>query len=307
MSRYGNHSPRGPQPERWDSDRFARERSGRQVIERDRFEERDRYSGGGGGRRRESSADDFYYSSRAARGGGAERFDEDRYFAEERYGPPARRSGGGGGGNERQRRYYEEEEIDSFESSPARGAGSMVPFEGRKRLSGRGPPPRPGIIRRQSSLDTFDRRPMPKYREAAPRPRTPPEVIAVPAPGRRRRREEPRYEPRYVGRDYDDITVAEPDRFGDENFRGWREREIETTRRRRRSSPNVEDFRERDEFRETDFEIEEVEEEKPWPRRGRTKMTARLVNKRALVQLGYPFEDEIDEKVRYVFYRRLSK
>lgn len=271
-SRYGDYSPA---PERWDAERFSRERGGRQqTLEREPFEERERYGGGGGGgRRRESSADGFHFRPRPERGGG-ERYEEDRFISEERYGPPARRYGPG----RKQNRYYEEEEIDSFESSPVRGGGRMVPFDRRG-------PPRPGLLRRQSSLDTFDRKPMRRYPEP-PRPRTPPEVIQVPAPRRRRS------PPRYYEQDYEDIRIAEPDRYGDGDFRGWREREVETTRRRR---PSPAEFREREEIKE----FEGVEEEKPFPRKGRTKMSARLVNKRALVELGYPFEDEYSEEVCY--------
>ena len=270
MSRYGDHGGGGRGPERWDPERFNRERGGRQVLERDRFEEHERFSPHGGDRR-ETSVDDFYYSSR--RGGGRGFEEKDRYFEDERYGPPARRP------EARQTRYYEEEEVDSFESSPVRGPGLMVPFEGPRRGSvhergyrPRPAPPRPGIIRRQSSLDTFDRKPLPRY----PPPREPPEVITIPAGGRRRR-SPPRYE-----RDFEDIRIAEPDYYGDEDFRGYREREVSTVRRRRGSET---EFKEREEFA--------VEEEEPFPRRGKTRMPGRLVNKRAIIELGYPFEEEV--------------
>lgn len=263
MSRYGEPLPR--QPERWDADRFARERGGRQVLESERFEERDRYASGGGSRRRESSADDFHFSGRPTRA--PERFEEkDRFFAEERYGPPARRPA------RRQNRYYEEEEIDSFESSPEPRGGQMIPFGGRRAA------PRPGMIRRQSSLDTFDRKPLPRYREPPP----PPEVIAMPAPSRRWR-SPPRYE-----RDYEDIRV-EDDFYGGGEFRGYKEREIETTRRRRGSEGETKQR-----------EVFEVEEEKPFPRKGITRMSTRLVNKRAIIELGYSFEEEVTPEVGYM-------
>ena len=256
-------------------------------MERDRFEERDRFFSGSG-RRRESSADNFNYGRQPARGGD-EHYEESRFYEkDERYGPPAQRSGGGGEGRgeRRERRYFEEEEIDSFENSPVRG-GRDWRYEDHKRSSGggRAAHPRPGmLIRRQSSLDTFDRKPMPRY--GPPRPRSPPEVMAMPGPGRRRRPSPPRY----YERDYDDIRIAEPDRYGDENFRGWKEREIETIRRRRRDSTP--------EYRESEHEeIEEVIEEKPFPRKGRTKMSSRLVNKRAIIDIGYPFEEDYGAEV----------
>ena len=192
------------------------------------------------------------------------------------------------------RKYYEEDEFEE-EEAPRRFAKG-----GRN-------PPRPGmLIRRQSSLDTFDRKPM-RYREPEPPSRyREPEVVTVPAPrGGRGREERHRYEPRYAERDYEemDIRIAEPDRYGDDGFRGWKEREVETIRRRRGSSRSEE----RGGFRERGVEREEVviEEEKPWPRRGRTRMSARLVNKRALVQLGYPFEDELTNEVSVSAWMRL--
>ena len=256
MSRYSGYEPGGRrEPERWDPERFHRERGGRQqVLERDIYEEHDRYAPSP--RRPPRAFDDFDYPPPPGRRG--ERAEEkDRFFAEERYGPPARRAPG-------QERYYEEDEIDSFEESPERGG---------RRLAKRAPP-RPGLIRRQSSLDTFDRKPLPRYS------REPPEVIKMPAPGRRRR-SPPRYE-----RDFEEIRVAEPEYYGDENFRGYKEREIITDRRRRRPA----EIEEKETF--------EIEEEAPFPRKGKTKMPGRLVNKRAIIELGYPFEEEVSIHVK---------
>ena len=261
MSRYGGYESGGrPQPERWDHERFNRERGGRQqVLERDIYEEHDCYTPSP--RRPQKAYDDFDYPPPPGRRG--ERFEEkDRFFAEERYGPPARRA-------PRQERYYEEDEFDSFEESPE-----------RRPLPARRAPPRPGmLIRRQSSLDTFDRKPMQRY------PREPPEIIRMPPP--RRRRSPPRYE-----RDFEEIRVAEPDYYGDEEFRGFKEREIITDRRRRGPPEFEEKFEEKFEERET----REAEEEAPFPRKGKTKMPSRLVNKQAIIELGYPFEAEVSER-----------
>ena len=102
----------------------------------------------------------------------------------------------------------------------------------------------------------------------------------IPTGGRRRRSP-----PRYAERDYEEeIRIAEPEYYGDDNFRGYREREIETVRRRR-GGDEVE-------LKEEEFEVE-VEPEKPYPRKGKTKMPKRLVNKRALLELGYPYEEEV--------------
>lgn len=227
------------------------------MIERDRFEEHDRYAplrAGG----RETAVEDFRSPPpRVARG---ERFERDRFFEEERFGAPARRSGGG------PQRYYEEEDLDGFESSPSRGPEPL----GRRGYEARRAPPRPGIIRRQSSLDTFDRKPLARY------PREPPEIIAMPGPGRRRR-SPPQYE-----QDFEQIRIAEPDYYGDEEFRAYKEREVSTVKRRRGAEP---EFEERESF--------EVEEEEPFPRKGKTRMPGKLVNKRAIIELGYPFEEEV--------------
>ena len=293
----------GGAPHRWDAERFAQahaERTrGPPVIERDHFEEHDRFeSRGGGSWRRDSSADEVYY-----RGGGTpvgrrfeepKRFEEpERFFGEERYGPPPRRS------RPPPPRYYEEE-LDFVEKGPS--TGKMVPFDRRRRQSitterGYGPParrslPRPGIIRRQSSLDTFDRKPMVRYGD---RIHEPPETIVIPAGGRRRRSP-----PRYVERDYEeDIRIAEPDFYGDEGFRGYREREVETIRRRQNGAES-EHWRqeEEDSYRrqeEDSFHRPKGEDDaqRPYPRKGKTKMPRRLVNKRAIVELGYPFEEEV--------------
>ena len=274
----GSPEPRGGGGERWDNERFMRERErvgrfrGPPVVERERFEEVDRYEsprggrGGSGSRFRESSADEVYYG----RGGG--RFEEkDRYIMEEKFGPPARRPARGPG------RYYDEDPEDADD-------GRLVPFERRKVVEEReyGPPPRrggrPGFLRRQSSLDTFDRKPMPRYGDHILPPPPPPEVITIPASSRRR---EP---PRYLERDFEDIRIAEPDFYGDEEFRGYRERERSTVRRRRGGSDAFEFREEREEF---------VEEEEPFPRKGKTRMPRRLVNKRAVIEMGYPFEEEV--------------
>ena len=255
MSRYEDYGGSG---ERWNTERFNRERDGRQVIERDRFEEHERYlpprAGG-----REGAAQGFH--SPPPRATRAERFEErDRFFEEERFGPPAQKPAG------RQQRYYEEEDIDIFDDNASRGPEPL----GRKGYEARRNPPRPGIIRRQSSLDTFDRRPLPRY------PREPPEIIPMPGPGRYRR-SPPRYE-----RDFEEIRIAEPDYYGDDDFRRYKEREVSTVRRRRGAEP---EFEERESF--------EVEEEEPFPRKGKTRMPAKLVNKRAIIELGYPFEEEV--------------
>lgn len=242
-------SPTAPTGPRWDSDRFAREREerirGPPVIERDRVE---------------------YEKDRFARGGGF----EERIFAEERYGPPARRP---------ERRYYEDDFFDTRSRAPA--ADAIIPYRPRREEPPPPPPPRPGLLRRQSSLDTFDRRPMRRFEEFEEYRSPPP--IAVPLPPRRA--SPPRYAPRYGERDVEEIRVSEPDFYGDEEFRTYKEREWTNRRTRSRRRSHSSEVRER-------ISEEEIIEEAPWPRRGKTKMPRSKVHLRAIVELGYPFEEE---------------
>ena len=294
MSRY---SGGGGASERWDPERFSRERyersRGPPIVERERFfEERDRY-GGGESRVRESSVDEVYFG-RGGRGAPVRFKEEDRYFKEEKFSRPMPSRPRGGPG-----RYYDEEG-DDLEGSPNRG--QMIPFSETRRKSitekfASPPPrraaPRPTFIRRQSSLDTFDRKPMPRYGDRARF--EPPEVIPVPLPRRRRS------PPRYMERDYEEIRVAEPEYYGDEEFRGYTEREIVRRRRAPSEVREREVFEEREEIRE-----EVVEEEKPeYPKRGKTKMPMRLINKRAIIELGYPFEEEVGSDCHCCEARRI--
>ncbi|KAE8147454.1 hypothetical protein BDV25DRAFT_132079 [Aspergillus avenaceus] len=184
-----------------------------------------------------------------------ERF-EYRLEESDRYGPPARRSG----------RHYEDDHL-------VHPSGPLVAYNHPRADS---PPTRPRLMRRQSSLDTFDRIPSRKideyyYRSAAPK------AAPSPPPMRRssfRRSREPDY--------YEQIRVAEPDYFGDEEYRGFRERGRASAHPRRSGSR----FRER--------VVEEVEYEKPYPRKGKTRVPRKLIHAHAIRELGYPFEEEGD-------------
>ena len=122
---------------------------------------------------------------------------------------------------------------------------------------------------------------MPRYGDRM-REREPPETIVIPE--RSRRRSPPS---RYVERDYEDIRVSEPDFYDNEELRGYRERERSTVRRRR--APNEVEY-------ERDVEIERTEEvEDVFPKKGRTRMPKRLVDKAAIISLGYPFEEEVGD------------
>ena len=262
MSRYGGDPrysagshPYREGPPRWDADRFTREREVRYSGP----PERDNPYEGYGRRMEDRFASPPRRESRP-------QVEERTIFAEERYGPPGRRV---------DRKYWEEDEI--YESRPPQGA--MVPYRPSRP---EGPPPRPGLIRRQSSLDTFDRKPSRRYDEYEREDvRPPPPRIPVPLPPRApspRRYDQPRYAEREYEREGDEYRYKE---------REW------TSYRQRNDSGSRE--RERESVREEEV-IEEVGEyEKPFPRRGKTRMPRRLVHTKVLYEMGYPFYEEVPQ------------
>lgn len=205
--------------------------------------------------------------------------DSNRYAS----GPPARRP----------ERYYEDEHL-------VYSSGPLVTYDGERRRSTRNISPsggggggRPRLVRRQSSLDTFDRIPPrrrdPIYQDTtipirSSRGRAPASVST--------RRSSPPPPATYYERDYyEDIRIAEPDYYGDEEFRDLHE--TQQQRRRRRSSSNG-NARYREKIVE---EIVEEKVEKPYPRKGKTRMPRRLVHPRAIDELGYPFIEEVGRSV----------
>jgi hypothetical protein len=179
---------------------------------------------------------------------------EERYFAEERFGPPSRRV---------ERRYYEEDEV--YDGRQPSAAGAMVPYQQPEP-----PPPRPGLLRRQSSLDTFDRKPTRRYQEYDREVHREPERERVTDPP-----------PRHAPPVYDD--------------RDYRYKEREWVSYRRRSSSGSRD-------REEEV-IEEVGEvEKPFPRRGKTRMPRRLVHTRILEDFRYPYHEEVRNEAHKSIY-----
>ncbi|KAF7595875.1 hypothetical protein BBP40_004368 [Aspergillus hancockii] len=217
--------------DRWDPDRFARERRERHhsrppVLDRPRHVEDERF--------------------------------EYRLHETDRYGPPARRPG----------RHYEDDHL-------IHPSGPLVAYD-RPRAESPPAPPRPRLLRRQSSLDTFDRIPSRKLDEYFYRPAAP-KAAPSPPPARRRsfrRSREPDY--------FEEIRIAEPDYYGDEEYRGFRERDRASAHPRRSGSH----FRER--------VVEEVEIEKPYPRKGKTRVPRKLIHPHAIRELGYPYEEEGD-------------
>lgn len=165
----------------------------------------------------------------------------------------------------------------------------------------RAPPPararpaRPGFMRRQSSLDTFDRRPLPRYhggeieryeRDEVHDYRLPPNV-PIPLPIREHRRRSP---PRRFEDDFEEI------RYDDRRGRGreeeaYREVEVHREKSRVRRSKSVAAKSTRS------SSISSFEEIQParatFGKKGRTRMPKRLVKKQAVIELGYPYEEEV--------------
>lgn len=235
--------------QRWDRDRFDRERFG---LDRDHtyggYPERDRFGSGPGmaPRRTEVLLDERDRYDRRGPG----RFDEreqDRFFEEERFNPGRR--------------------APSFLDEPAPPEVSRQALAPYRR-------PRPQYLRRQSSLDTFDRKPLPRDEYFLPPNVGIPLPIRRPrSPGRERYYEE--VEERYhdSDEDYHDVRVN----------RGGRDR----SRMRSRSV-----HRRRSESISSDSSIE-INKESVIGRRGRTKVPKRLAHKSAVIELGYPFVEEV--------------
>lgn len=270
--------------QRWDSERFNMERDRvRYGGERDTFQEREVIRDtivprggvyGGPPRPRERSFDEVHERS-GPRGG----YEEDRI---------------------RERVYYDDAPRYEREREPVR---ERTTIEKEREYYNPSPPlrspNRPGFLRRQSSLDTFDRRPLTKYVERREEETYDPRVgefVPIPPLPRARALPPPR---RYVERDYEEIKIAEPDYYGDDDYRPYpervKEREIIRTRRRSRSRVRSEksskSVRSSSSSSTSSKEIETLKSE--FPKKGKTRMPARLVSKKALIDLDYPFEEEV--------------
>ncbi|KAK5167169.1 uncharacterized protein LTR77_007899 [Saxophila tyrrhenica] len=329
MSRYGGGRPPGDDlaygelPQRWDRSRFERFGGGpppRQFEEDYRFHERDTP------RQRDVQVQDRI-DERGPRGRYEER---DRYAEEDRFTPAGRR-------RRTDRELFgdvDPRELANMAVTPYRGGGDG----GRGTRDeidididiNRGAPPRPGLMRRQSSLDTFDRRPIPRYEREEYRI---PAYQPVPLPIRREE-------------GYDDFQRGgynEPEEYREVEIR--RERSVHrrgggpkssksskaksvTTRRssssssssdttiqdtrsrrtRSRRAPSIhESFHEdihgpgglsiHESFHESvhggsvSDSITQIEKKF---KKGKTRMPKRLVRREAIMDLGYPFDEEVD-------------
>ncbi|KAF1946914.1 hypothetical protein EJ02DRAFT_335333 [Clathrospora elynae] len=285
--------PRGG--ERWDRDRFERMRRGggggggggsvsgasgrgRDDYEHFRFEEHDRFPGG--------HRDVDIHEDRQRRGPPV--IERERHHENERFERPHRRA-----------------PSELFhEPTPSEVANqALAPYRRKsvidkdiniditeRRQPAR--PARPGFIRRQSSLDTFDRRALPRYGDVEKFERfetheyRPPANMPIPLPIRRR-------SPRrfHEEEEYEDM------RFDDRGGRGrereeYREVEVSREKSRVKRSKSVAAKSARS------SSISSFEEIQPpratWGKKGKTRLPKRLVNKQAVIDLGYPFEEEDD-------------
>ena len=255
--------------QRWDADRF--------TYERDRIEETRSPRSTGGGydppRPRERSVDEIY----------ERRVSNGRYYEDDRI-------------RERERASYDEPEEPRYR--PRRESITIEKEREREVYNPSPPrraPVRPGIIRRQSSLDSFDRRPLPRFYEreeyGPPARREDVRPAFVPPPN-------PRYQAlppprRFVERDYEDIKVSRSDFRDDDDYRPYPERvrEREIIRSRRRSRSRSLSSRSRSSSSSSTSSEEVVI--KKFPRRGKTRMPAKLVSIKAIIELGYPYEKEV--------------
>lgn len=245
MSRdaYTDYAP-PRQSQRWEDaeQRFATDRDRAREREVERFEEREVRGPGRPARRRDHSADtDELIDRRGPPRGGY----EDDYV------------------REREREVYRDDPRDL----PVRSKTTVERETEREYYRSPSPPrvrrpvrqARPTMVRRQSSLDTFDRKPT---------------------------------APRYMQRDESGplaVRRGERDYEEDREYRERvREREFVRSRPRSRSrslsSSSSSDFSETSTVRTGKSQF---------PKRGKTRMPARMVSKRAIIELGYPFEEEV--------------
>jgi hypothetical protein len=256
-------------PQRWDREKFERYRRGSSYDEQDySFQERDRLGGG-----RERRYVDVDVTERRSPRRVEER---ERIIEEDRYAPAARRRS--------------ELLEESIQSEVARTA--VTPYR-RKSIIEREidipiEQPRPQLIRRQTSLDTFDRRPLPRYADEY---HGPPEVrIALPPHERERLREREFEEIRYRDLEPQSFEEYEDIRIRRERSRGPQRVKRISRSVRSGSSASSSSFEEIEtiEKKETKVEI---------GKRGKTRMPKRLAHKQAIIDLGLPFEEEVSKSL----------
>ncbi|KAL1386151.1 hypothetical protein HDK64DRAFT_274736 [Phyllosticta capitalensis] len=196
--------------------------------------------------------------------------------------------------------------LDREEPSPEELANrALAPY--RRRTVREVSPParssRPPIIRRQSSLDTFDRPSVHHHHyyidEKEDNGWRPPTGVDIPLPIRRRSRSHRRRSPppdRYREEEFEEIRHkdAEPD-FKEDYREVEIRREKSKVRKPRSERSSRSKHRAPSSTSSSTSSFEEISEAPPLPgKRGKTRMPKRLVHRKAIVELGYPFEEEDD-------------
>ncbi|KAK6437071.1 hypothetical protein LTR95_006737 [Oleoguttula sp. CCFEE 5521] len=295
MSRYGGGRQSaddlayGDPPQRWDRDRFDRSRGGPNGPPRARFEEDYRYQERDTPGRREVNVMD-HVDTRGPNG--RTHFEErDRIYQD---------TFGDRGGPRRRTDRELFGDVDPRELANM----SLTPYQPPRRGSvherdieiditrrSREEAPRPGLLRRQSSLNTFDRRPAPRY---------PPEDDYQIAPYRPI--------PLPVRRPYDDFDQP---RYRDPEPENYREVEIKRERSVHRRSGKAKSHKSRASTRAStvtsrssssssssseslESRVSKATTKVKAGKKGKTRMPKRLVHRDALHDLAYPYDEEED-------------
>ena len=289
---YGDYPPA---PQRWDRDRFegfARGPPPPPEPPRGRFEEDYRYV------ERERPPPGVAVQERPYSRGPPARFaddrERDRIFQDTFY-------------ENRPRRRTDRElfgEVDPRELAQM----ALTPYKPREHdFDRQGPPPRPGMIRRQSSLDTFDRRPAgPRYdREEY---RIPP-YTPVPLPIRRPEHDHEHYHYRDHHPEHENYREVEIKRERSVHRRRGRAKSHKSKSSRAPStkapstkapstvrSASVSSSSSSSTYEEASraSSSPEPETERRIGKKGKTRMPKRLVHRDALHDLAYPYDEEED-------------
>ena len=284
----------GDIPQRWDRDRFERfsgqgpppgpPPSGRRYEEDYQFQERDRP-----GHR------DVAVADRIDERGPNGRFQEtDRYYEHATFNrAPAPAPAPPGPRRRTDRELFgdvDPREIAEMALQPYRRQ-SISRDDEYARL----PPPRPGLLRRQSSLDTFDRRPAPRPQREEYRP---PANVPIPLPIRRPEPIQEYYQD-HAPEDYREVEITRersvhrrrPPKSSAPS-RVSRAKSV-TTRRTSPSGASSESYEE-SEYEKAESIRESIAETQRKVKKGKTRMPKRLVRREAIMDLGYPFDEEDD-------------
>ncbi|CAI6337424.1 unnamed protein product [Periconia digitata] len=276
--------PRGG-GERWDRDRFERMRGGgRGPPDHDhfRYQEHDRFPGG----RRDIDLHEDYDRRGPPSSRGPPVMERERYREEERFAPPSRR-----------RNDFFQEDTPSEVANRA-----LAPYR-RKSVVERDidiaprRPARPQYHRRQSSLDTYDRRPLPRYGEVEEW--RPPTNVPIPLPIRERERR--RSPPRFHEDEFEEVRYSEREREREprRSERVEEYREVEVSRKKSKSRHGGSRSHARSNAQSSrsssTSSFEEVSLSRAnWGKKGKTRLPKRLCRKEAVIELGYPYEEEDD-------------